>query len=401
MRRREPITTMGSVVSALLVASLSVAQVPAAGQAPGAARGQGRGPAAPPIVSPEVNRDHRVTFRILAPEARTVSIAGEFITQANAIQPPAGDMGVGPTPTITMVKGADGVWTGTSTEPIRSGAYRYYFVVDGVTTLDSRNTIMSPQRLSQNSMLVVPGDYSETRNVPHGSVMLQMYTSSTYGGVQRPIWVYTPPGYDRGKGSYPVLYLLHGAGDHENSWLTTGRANDILDNLIAEGKARPMILVMPQHLAGPSGVQPTAQGGFVREFETDIVPWVARTFRSINNAENRAIAGLSMGGQQTITISMSRPAMFMYVGVFSIGQADANRETFYAAKLPSLSKINGWKVHWWGWGKVDFLQPNAVKTVDYLKSKGVKFTTTHESAGGHDWRCWRDYLNQFAPLLFK
>jgi len=273
--------------------------------------------------------------------------------------------------------------------------------VDGVTTLDSRNTIMSPQRLSQNSMLVVPGDYSETRNVPHGSVMQQMYTSSTYGGVQRPIWVYTPPGYDKGKDSYPVLYLFHGAGDHENSWLTTGRANDILDNLIAEGRARPMILVMPQHLAGPAGAQPPAQGGFVREFETDIVPWVAKTFRTVNNASNRAIAGLSMGGQQTITISMSRPEMFKYVGVFSIGQADANRETFYADKLPNLAKINGWKVHWWGWGKVDFLQANAVKTVDYLKSKGVRFTTTHESAGGHDWRCWRDYLNQFAPLLFK
>jgi enterochelin esterase family protein len=401
MTRQGHTVTIGSFLSVLLVATVSAAQTPPATPAPPVAPGRGRGTAPPPIVSPEVNADHRVTFRIRAPEAKTVTIGGEFITQANAIQPPVSDMGVGPTPTITMVKGADGVWTGTSTEPIRSGAYRYYFVVDGVTTLDSRNTVMSPQRLSQNSMLVVPGDYSETRNVPHGSVLLQWYTSSTYGGVQRPIWVYTPPGYDKGQGTYPVLYLLHGANDHENSWLTTGRANDVLDNLIAEGKAKAMLLVMPQHLAGPTGVQPAVQGGFVHEFETDIVPWVQKTFRVANNAENRGIAGLSMGGQQTITISMSRPDLFKYVGVFSIGQADANREAFYADKLPKLNKINAWKVHWWAWGKVDFLQANATKTVDYLKSKNVKFTTTKESAGGHDWRNWRDYLNEFAPLLFK
>ncbi|ODS52916.1 MAG: hypothetical protein ABS36_15785 [Acidobacteria bacterium SCN 69-37] len=390
---------IGGAVSALLIASLSYAQAPPA--APGPAAGRGRGSAPPPLVSPDVHADHRVTFRLRAPEAREVTIGGEFITQANAIQPPAGDLGVGPTPTIPMVKGADGVWTGTTTDPIRSGAYRYFFVVDGVTTLDSRNTIMSPQRLSQNSMLVVPGDYSETRNVPHGSVMQQWYTSSTYGGVQRPIWVYTPPGYDRGQGTYPVLYLLHGANDHENSWLTTGRANDILDNLIAEGQARPMLLVMPQHLAGPVGVSATVPGGFVHEFETDIVPWVQRTFRAVDAGGSRAIAGLSMGGQQTITVSMSRPDMFKYVGVFSIGQADNTRETFYADKLPNLSTINGWNVHWWAWGHVDFLQPDAVKTVDYLKSKGVKFTTTRETAGGHDWRVWRDYLHEFVPLLFK
>jgi enterochelin esterase family protein len=391
----------GSLISALLLASVSVAQTPPAAPVPPTVPGRGRGVATPPIVSPEINADHRVTFRILAPEAKAVTLGGEFITQANAIQPAAGDMGVGPTPAIPMIRGADGVWTGTSTEPIRSGAYRYYFVVDGVITLDSRNTIMSPQHLSQNSMLVVPGDYSETRNVPHGSVLLQWYTSSTYGGVQRPIWVYTPPGYDKGQGTYPVLYLLHGANDHENSWLTAGRANDILDNLIAEGRAKPMLLVMPQHLAGPAGVQSTAPGGFVHEFETDIVPWVQRTFRAVSNADNRAIAGLSMGGQQTITVSMSRPDLFKYVGVFSIGQADANREASYADKLQNLSRINGWKVHWWGWGKVDFLEPNAVKTVDYLKSKGVRFTATKESAGGHDWRNWRDYLNEFGPLLFK
>lgn len=386
-----------AAITGLLMASHSDGQA-----RPTPPAGLNRGVQAPAVQSPEILPDGRVTFRVGAPNAQSVVLGGELITQANAVAGPPGDMTAGPVPQITFTKGANGVWEGTTVQKIRPGAYRYFFVIDGSTVvLDPRNVEMSPQHLSQNSMLVVPGDYSETRNVPHGSVIQQWYPSSTYGGVQRPISVYTPPGYDKGQGSYPVLYLLHGATDHENSWLTTGRANDILDNLIAQGKARPMIIVMPQHLAGPTGVQPSVAGGFVREFTTDIAPWVDRTFRTINSPASRAIAGLSMGGQQTITVSMSRPEMFNYVGVFSIGQADANREAFYADKLPNLAKINSWKIHWWGWGQVDFLQPIAVKTVDYLKLKGVKFTTTLESAGGHDWRNWRDYLNEFAPLLFK
>jgi len=266
-----------------------------------------------------------------------------------------------------MTKGANGVWSGTTTDVIRPGVYRYYFVVDGVPTLDSRNTVMSPQRLSQNSLLTVPGDFSEFRKVPHGSVLTQYYTSTTYGGAERPLWVYTPPGYEKGGGTYPVLYLLHGGGDHENSWLTAASANNILDNLIAEGKAKPMIVVMPQHLVGPPGSTPVpaADLPFVKEMTADIIPFVEKTFRAQTTASGRAIAGLSADKQATLATLNQR-----------------------------------WKVFWWGWGAVDFLQPSAVETVAYLKSKGVKLTEV-QTPGGHDWRNWRLYLNDFAPLLFK
>ncbi|MFY7836282.1 MAG: esterase [Novosphingobium sp.] len=197
------------------------------------------------VISPEVLSDRRVTFRIGAPDAKAVTIDGEFYRQANAVEVPATDMTEGPRPVVKMVKGEDGVWTGTTTTPIRPGAYRYYFVVDGTVTLDPRNTVMSPQRASQNSLLVVPGDFSEHRAVPHGSVLEQHFISSTLGGIDRRLIIYTPPGYEKGTDKYPVLYLMHGGGDSETSWTTAGRANEILDNLIAAGKAKPMIVVMP------------------------------------------------------------------------------------------------------------------------------------------------------------
>ena len=352
------------------------------------------------IVSPEVAADRRVTFRIKAPDAKAVTLGGEFITQANAIPPPAGDLGVGPTPQITFTKGADGVWSGTTTEPIRPGAYRYFFVVDGVQTLDIRNTTMSPQRLTQNSMLVVPGDYSESRAVPHGTLGLQRYASSMYGGQERAVWVYTPPGYEKSTASYPVLYLFHGAGDNENSWMTTGRANDILDNLIAEGKAKPMIIVAPQHLFTPTNTAVTrAPPGYVTEFETELLPWVEKTYRVKPGADNRAIAGLSAGGRQTINISMHHPEQFKYVGVFS-GAVSNDPAALYADTKANFAKTNAWKVHYWAWGKVDFLTPAITTTVKYLQDNKVKLATK-ETAGGHDWRVWRDYLNDFAPQIFR
>ena len=182
-----------------------------------------RGVQAPAVKSPEILADGRVTFRVGAPNAQTVVLGSEFITQGNAIAVPPGDMTAGPLPEVKMVKGANGVWEGTTTERIRPGAYRYYFVIDGAVTLDPRNVDMSPQRANQNSLLIVPGDFSEHRKVPHGSVLQQSFVSSTFGGIERPLVIYTPPGYDKGKGTYPVLYLMHGGGDHESSWVTNAR----------------------------------------------------------------------------------------------------------------------------------------------------------------------------------
>lgn len=356
----------------------------------------------PAVVSPEVLPDHRVTFRIYAPNAKAVVLGSEFITQANAIQPPPGDLGVGPTPSVDFIKGADGVWSGTTAAPIRPGAYRYYFVVDGTPTLDLRNTMMSPQRLSQNSMLVAPGDYSETRNVPHGTLGHQLYPSSIYGGAQRDVWVYTPPGYEKSTASYPVLYLFHGAGDNENSWFTTGRANDIVDNLIADGKAKPMIIVAMQHLFTPDNKPVPREGpqAYLNEFDKDLVPWVEKTYRVKTDPDSRAIAGLSAGGRQTINISMHEPERFRYVGVFS-GAVSTDPATLYADMKGNFSKTAAWKVHYWAWGHVDFLQPAITATVKYLHDNNVKLTTEKESTGGHDWRNWRDYLVDFAPQLFR
>jgi enterochelin esterase family protein len=365
-----------------------------------------RGVQAAEVMSPEVLPDRRVTFRIGAPNAKTVTLGSEFITQANAVMGPPGDMTAGPTPVVNFVKGTDGVWTGTTTEPIRPGAYRYFFIVDGVVTLDPRNTEMSPQHASQNSLLIVPGDFSERRNVPHGSVIEQRFVSSTLGGIDRRLMIYTPPGYDKGKGTYPVLYLMHGRGDSETSWLTAGRANDIMDNLIAEGKAKPMILVMPAGWT-PNAYQvmtsDPSKEPFVREMMADIIPFVQRNFRTIETPEGRAMAGLSMGGVQTLNTSIvGNLGTFRYVGIFSSGWfVQGDRQFFYDHDQAIIARMNKeLKLFWWGWGHTDFAAPGAIELTDYLKSKGVKLTTT-ESPGGHDWRNWRLYLSEFAPLLFR
>jgi enterochelin esterase family protein len=363
-----------------------------------------RGVQAPAVKSPEILPDGRVTFRVGAPNAQSVVLASEFITQGNAVAVPAGDMTAGPRPEVKFTKGANGVWEGTTTQKFRPGAYRYYFVIDGAVVLDPRNVDVSPQRANTNSLLVVPGDFSERRKVPHGSVLSQFIVSSTLGGIEVPVTIYTPPGYEKDNKSYPVLYLMHGGGDHETSWVTNGRMNDILDNLIAEGKARPMIVVMPM------GQAPTAQAmtsdpakePFVKEMMTDIIPWTDRSFRTIPNADNRAMAGLSMGGIQTLNVGLNNLNAFHSLGVFSSGWFNqADRQWFYDNKkdvIPNLNKQL--KVFDWGWGGADFAKPGAVEITEYLKSKGVKLTTT-ENQGGHDWRVWREDLHRFAQLLFR
>jgi len=252
--------------------------------------------------------------------------------------------------------------------------------------------------------LIVPGDFSERRKVPHGSVLSQAFISSTLNGAERPVTVYTPPGYEKDSKSYPVLYLMHGAGDHETSWVTNARMNDILDNLIAEGKAKPMVVVMPQ------GRTPTAQvmtsdpskEPFVKEMMTDIIPWVEKTFRTVPNGDSRAMAGLSMGGIQTLNTALNNLNAFHYVGVFGSGWFNqADRQWFYDNKKDVIGSLNKQlKVFDWGWGAVDFAKPGAVEITEYLKSQGVKLTTT-EHQGGHDWRTWREDLHRFAQLLFK
>lgn len=366
----------------------------------------------PPVNSPEVMPDRKVALRIAAPRAETVRLN-------------AGDMpGVGGGKPLT--KGENGVWE-IVVGPLDPGAYRYTFGVDGVSTMDPRNPATSESNGNAWSVAVVPGsEWMDTKDVPHGAVAAVTYHSSVLGRFRR-MHVYTPPGYEKGEGKYPVFYLLHGAGDSDDSWTSVGRANFILDNLIAAGKAKPMIVVMPAgHTRGFSARgRPPAGGGrppadeFEREFLADIVPTVEKNYRVLPDREHRAIAGLSMGGGQTLNLAIPHQEQFAYVGVFSSGLFNAFPgrrpgdtapppaagarspwEEQHLAELDNAEWKKGLKLVWFSTGKDDFLVQTTKSTVDLLKKHG--FTVVYEeSGGGHTWLNWRDYLIKFAPQLFQ
>ena len=384
-------------------------------------------PQAPAVVSPQVTAERQVTFRILAPNAQKVELRSP------------GDIpgigGRGGTP-LQFAKNADGVWEAT-TNAIPAGAYRYVFAVDGVTVADSRNPVTSQTNTTIYSLAVVPGsDVFDTRNVPHGAVASVHYNSSSLGGIRR-AHVYTPPGYEAGRDKYPVFYLLHGAGDVDDSWTSVGRAGFILDNLIASGKAKPMIVVMPAgHVNGagaalgaPPQTPPAANTAgtprpdpFVTDFLNDLMPFVEKSYRVQTDRQSRAIAGLSMGGGQTLNIAIPHLEKFAYVGVFSSGVLGGGRgrgaapaantpaqpeppfgeawENQNLAALDNASARKGLRVLWFSTGKEDGLIGTTRNTVDLLKKHGFNPVFV-ESEGGHTWLNWRDYLTQFAPQLFQ
>ena len=313
MRRRYPAWSATFVLVLLSVASPATAQEARGAAPPAQGRGGGRGPQAPAVVSPEVMADRRIAFRIYAPQADAVRLA-------------AGDIpGVGQTTQLT--KGENGVWE-TTIGPIDPGAYRYNLNVDGVSTIDPRNPATSESNTNVWSLVVVPGsDFMDTKRVPHGSVGAITYYSSALG-VFRRMKVYTPPGYETGSAKYPVFYLLHGAGDSDDAWSSVGRAGFILDNLIADGKAKPMIVVMPHgHTrkttggGGGGGIVNgrTANDEFVSDFMTDVLPYVEKNYRVKADRASRAIAGLSMGGNHTLLIGIPHLDKFAYIGVYSSG----------------------------------------------------------------------------------
>jgi enterochelin esterase family protein len=324
-----------------------------------------------------------------------------------------------------MAKAESGLWEAT-VGPVEGGAYRYVFNVDGVNVADPRNSLVSESNGTVWSLVVVPGsEISDTANVPHGAVASVTYYSTALSRSRR-MHVYTPPGYERGTGTYPVLYLLHGMGDCDDSWSSVGRAGFIMDNLIASGKARPMIVVMPaghtrtsnQFLAParPGSAPPTDE--FALDFETDIRPSVERRYRVMAGARHRAIAGLSMGGFQTLNIAVQRLGDYAYVGVFSSGlfgivsmgrpgaPAAAPRagefpwEADRKAKLDNAALRKGVRLLWFGTGKDDFLLSTTRATVDLFKRHG--FAPEYaETEGAHTWMVWRRYLADFAPRLFR
>jgi enterochelin esterase family protein len=352
----------------------------------------------------EVAGDHKVTFRIHAPKADEVSVGGDF--------------GGG-----KLTKGEDGIWSGTF-GPLNPDFYTYSFRVDGVKTIDPRNPTIKPGLASNDSMFLVPGPEAEfevLKEVPHGQVRVDWYQSKTLGA-QRSLRVYTPPGYDATSEPYPVFYLLHGAGDDDAGWSTVGRAGFILDNLLAEKKAMPMIVVMPNgslprgnfRPAGAPGAggQPSpeaiaamraAQSRFTDELLKDIVPYVESHYRTLKGAENRAIAGLSMGGGQTLRVLLTHPGEFGYVGLWSAAAFRGNPDEFekdnasFFNQAGQVNKIV--RLLSISCGDQDRLVAGSKALAESLQKHDIKHEL-HISGGGHTWINWRHYLNEFAPKLF-
>lgn len=390
-------------VSLLLFTAVAVAQPPA----------PGRG--GPTVVSPQIEGDGRVTFRIYAPQASAVTVTGDLsqgLAAAEGISATGSIAAANPqsrgpagSSAVTMTKGGDGIWTGTTVRSMKPGAWRYVFNVDGATTVDSRNTNVSPNQKQVQSILYVPGDFSETHDVPHGAVSSVHYIASTLSNARREMYVYTPPTYEKGTTNYPVLYLIHGGGDTAISWSTVGRANDILDNLIAENKAKPMIIVMPSGWT-PSGGQvmtsDATKDPFTKEMMNDIIPFVQARYRTLANPENRALSGLSMGGIQTLNIGLHHLGTFRYVAVMSSGwTSEGDRQSFYTKEAAQIPKYNSQlKLFWWGWGQTDIARANGLAIIDKFKSEGVNIETL-ETPGGHEWANWRLYLHEVAPKLFR
>jgi enterochelin esterase family protein len=400
----------------VLTAALA-AMAPAAFAQPPAPTGRGGGQQAPQFVSPEVLADRRITFRVLAPQAQAVRLA-------------AGDIqGLGQATQLT--KGENGVWEIT-VGPVDPGSYRYNFNIDGVSTIDPRSPFISESNNNVWSLVHVPGSaYSDTKNVPHGSVAAVTYYSTALAGFRR-MHVYTPPGYEKNNEKYPVFYLLHGAGDSDDSWTSVGRAGFILDNLIAAKKAKPMIVVMPagHTRRGPAAggaIGRTATDEFVKDFVGDVMPYVEKNYRVRTDRNSTAIAGLSMGGNHTLHVGIPHLDRFAYIGVYSSGligafpglgggrrgaappaapaaappqPAASDWEQQHASTLDDVNLKKGLKLIWFATGKDDFLLTTTNATVELLKKHGFN-PVMKETPGGHTWINWREYLNEFAPMLFR
>jgi enterochelin esterase family protein len=363
------------------------------------------------LISPQIGADRTLTFRYFAPNANQVTVSGEIY---------------GETPTMT--KGADGVWSGTI-GPLPPDIYAYAFNVDGVTALDPRNpdTKYGYGGFGATSVVEVPGDgpqFYDAKPGPHGHVRIVPYISKTLG-VSRTVWVYTPPNYDKGK-DFPVLYLLHGAGDVESGWVMIGRANIIMDNLIADGKAKPMVIVMPLGHAiqswwtgpaenamlpeaaaagGPSGGRGAAPTGelqpFGKDLLDDVMPLVESTFKVSKKPDDRAIGGLSMGGGQTMNVAFNRPELFRWVVMMSPA-AGPNAEQLYPAVFKDPALVNKqFKLFWVGVGKDDTLVGPNVHGFDAALTKAGIHHEFKISDGRHEWTVWRHNLNDVAPLLFR
>ena len=338
------------------------------------------------VVSPEVHDNGRVTFRLRAPEAKNVGVNVQF---ARGLQP--------------MTKGESGVWSVTL-GPAEPDIYSYSLTVDGLQIVDPANSWLKVWLRTAQNLVEVTGKkpmFFSEQQVPHGTVHRHRYRSKSLG-VTRGLYVYTPPGYetDRDK-KYPVLYLFHGYGDDESAWTVVGRAHVIADNLLAHKKAGPLIIVMPYGHTPSSPPEMRSIGrykAFEKDLIEDVIGYVEKSYRVRADQKNRAVAGLSMGGGQSLTVGLGNLDTFGCVGAFS--SAIPREEEL--KKLPAEPKSMNDKLNllWIGCGRKDFLFGANQKFLERLKTDGIDHVA-HITDGAHDWRIWRRYLNEFVPLLFK
>lgn len=382
----------------------------------------GRGSATPRPVSPEIHPDHTVTFRLYAPKANEVTLNGSWEGARN----------------IAMTKDDNGIWSVT-VGPLGEQLWGYWYLADGVKALDPGNGETQRDGSRIDNLLMISGPASDLwdfKDVPHGTIQIVWYPSPTLKQDRRRMYVYTPPGYESSRTRYPVLYLLHGGGGDEDAWVTMGRANVIMDNLIAAGKAKPMIVVMPNgnatqtvsqgyaygptpapqavraplppplqsaaNAAGGGGgraprpPQPYA-GSYPESLVKDVIPFVEKTYRVIANKDNRAIAGLSMGGSQTLMATDNNPGLFGYIGVFSSGPRIV--DDTIEQQLEAVKK-GGVKFYWTGAGTTDMARQGTVNLHGLLEKDGFK-TSYKEIPGSHYWFLWRDFLGDFGSILFR
>ena len=375
-----------------LATLIGSAAIPAVAQQP-------KKEAPPRIISPEVHADKKVTFRINAPKATEVTVRGDWMTS----------------PREKLTKDENGIWSVT-VGPLTPDFYSYAFTVDGVRTLDPVNPTIKQGIASLDNMFFLAGaeaDFQDNKPVPHGDIRKVWYPSSTLKD-QRRMHVYTPPGYDSNSDKFPVFYLLHGGGDEDSGWSTVGRAGFILDNLIAAKKAKPMIVVMPNGSLPRPAVAPGAkldpkemaalQDRFTNELLKDVVPQVEKHFRVKPGSENRALAGLSMGGGQTTRVLTTHPDQFGYVAIWSAGLFGGNAEAFATqnqAFLTNAADVNkSVKLLEITVGDQDFALAGSKALAGVFEKHGIK----HElkvTGGGHTWINWRRYLSELAPKLFQ
>ncbi|MGV3532334.1 MAG: esterase [Chthoniobacteraceae bacterium] len=379
-----PVLLAAEVLSLAAFAQESAAPAAASTQPPPAAPRAARSSNS----SPEIHEDRKVTFRLTAPDATEVTVAGQSI---------------GRNP---LTKGEKGVWSVT-VGPVEPGVWEYSLYVNGVQMIDPGNPDLKPQPSPRTSILHIPSNPPQPwdfQQIPHGTLHRHQFSSSSLGRM-REFLVYTPPGYELEQSArFPVLYLIHGFSDNQDSWSGHGKAHWILDSLIAQGKVTPMIVVMPDGHPVPPGGGPredywkSNSEAFEHELVKEIVPMIDRHYRTKAEAPARAVAGLSMGGGHSLHTGLRHLQSFGSIGAFSAAVPGKEQVAEQFAKPQEVNQQL--KLLWIACGKKDFLLERNRQFISLLKEQGIQHQWL-ETEGDHSWPVWRDYLTQFTPLLFK